>query len=326
MRPYLLFLILTSCFATSVHSAPASNEPVPYFLRSPSPAPSPNKQSSTPTQVRIHYNPEREHYQKYNYIVLKEALDLTVADFGPYEFKVGNYTSVAKRQAVLLNTGDLINVHWAPPDSEIAQVNSIEIPVDFMFGLQGYRVCLVNSLNQTPLSKVKSLEDLQKIKIGQGDNWTEKDIYAKNKVPIYLSPTIESLFPPLGLNRFDCIALGINEVRDLYNNYITKFDFLGIDDNIMIHYDFPITFYVSKSSPELAARLTEGMKRLKESGKLQELFNKYHPNLAELKLENRKLICLKPLDDRKANVCEMSLPLKHTTEHLQDTRRSVTTK
>jgi hypothetical protein len=63
---------------------------------------------------------------------------------------------------------------------------------------------------------------------------------------------------------------------------------------LLIVYDFPIYFYVSKKFPEIAKRFELGLKKLADNGEFEKLFRQYHEkNLAQLNLTQRKIICLK---------------------------------
>ena len=209
-----------------------------------------------------------------------------------------------------------MNVHWAPPGTDIARADVIPIPIDILRGLQGYRVCLINGESPTDFSQVTDLESLKTIRIAQGSAWDDIEIYHFNGIYPLESPVLGGLYPMLGLKRFDCLPLGVNEINNIINLQRREYPFLAIDDQLLIHYEFPIYFYVSKTSPEIAARFILGLKKLSESGEFDRLFDRHHQkNIENLKLDKRRIICLKSPLIPQTHQCEPPLILPPVLRH-----------
>lgn len=260
---------------------------------------------ATPMVIKYHFTERGDYHHEYNVELIRRVLEITRSEFGEFQIQTYSQAPVARRQAVLLNEGELMNVQWAPPGNDIAKAEVIEVPVDILRGLQGYRVLMYNRQAQVDFSQVKDLESLKKLRIGQGLGWAELPIYHANGIRPLEPPNLTGLYPMLGFKRIDCIPLGINEVEKIIEREHKEFPFLEIEPNLLVYYDFPIYFYVSKKYPEIARRFELGLKKLKVSGDFDHLFQKYHLHeIRKLKLQNRKIICLKSPFSRNPNQCE----------------------
>jgi hypothetical protein len=232
------------------------------------------------------------HYA-YRYQLIKNVLEITRADYGDYQLRPYKSVTTSARNAQLMSEGKQLNLYWTSPGTPVASAAVIEIPLDILNGLLGYRVCLINQDAATDLSKVKDVQTLASIKIGQA-LWSDRAVYRANQLAIVDAPTFDSLFMMLSAKRFDCIALGVDEVARIYETRKAQYPFLAIDSHLLIHYDYPVYFYVSKKHPLLAQRMAMGLKKMKSNGDFDRLFYKFHAeNLERLQLQQRNQICLK---------------------------------
>lgn len=252
-----------------------------------------------PMVIKYHNTSGHDYQHAYNFELIHRILEITRPEFGDYKEESYGQAPTAKRQASLLSEGKLLNVHWAPPGTDIALADVIPIPIDILHGLQGYRVCLINSQANVDFGAINDVESLKNLRIAQGASWSELPIYYFNGIKPIEPPILGGLYPMLGLKRFDCIPLGVNEITTLYESEKGRYPFLAIEPSLLIVYEFPIYFYVSKKFPGIAERFTLGLKKLMASGEFERLFKKYNEkNLVQLHLKTRKIICLKsPLTD-----------------------------
>lgn len=250
--------------------------------------------TSSPMVIKYHNSNGHDYHHAYHFELIHRILEVTRPEFGDYKEEPYSQAPTAKRQAVLLTEGKLMNVHWAPPGTDIALADVIPIPVDILHGLQGYRVCMINAEADVDFSAINDVDSLKRLRIAQGSSWSELPIYYFNGIKPIEPPILGGFYPMLGLKRFDCVPLGVNEITTLYELEKTRYPFLAIEPSLLIVYDFPIYFYVSKKFPRIAERFVLGLKKLTASGDLKKLFKRYHEkNLAQLHLKNRKIICLK---------------------------------
>ena len=258
----------------------------------------------SPMVVRYHKTESLADLNTFHFELVDAALEITRPEFGDYIIEPYGLAPTAKRQAILLSEGTLLNLQWASPGTPISQADVVQIPFDFLQSILGYRICLINSKTRVNLADAAPPGDLKKIRIGQGYDWTDVEVYRHNQIPIFVYPGLENLIPALGLNRIDCLALGANEVQFKYEDLKKKYPFLKVDPSLILYYHFPIYFYVSKKHPELAQRMTIGLDKLQKSGAYAALFNKHYAQyLAPLNLQNRKIICLVNPYLRTTNQC-----------------------
>lgn len=260
--------------------------------------------SKPPMVVRYHKTESLADLTAFHFALVKAVMEITKPEFGDYLIKPYGLAPTAKRQAILLSEGKLLNLQWASPGTPISQAEVIQIPVDFLQGILGYRVCLINSKIRVNLADASKIEGLRKTRIGQGYDWTDVEIYRHNQIPIFVYPGLENLIPALGLNRIDCLALGANEVQYKYEDLKAKYPFLKIDPSLILYYHFPVYFYVSKKHPELAKRMQLGLTKLQASGEYDKLFSQFYAQyLTPLHLESRKIVCLVNPYLRTPNQC-----------------------
>lgn len=232
------------------------------------------------------------HY-RYRYQLIDRALELTRPEYGDFQYQPYSSQSTSSRYAQLLGEGKQLNLLWASPGTPISKANAISIPIDILKGLLGYRACLINKNAWSSLDFAKDMDMFKTIKFGQAQ-WPDRAIYQANNLTEIDAPNFDNLFKMLGAQRFDCIPLGIDEIEQVYEDKKAEYPFLGIDSHLLIYYNYPVHFYVSKKSPALAQRIKLGLQKMQSNGEFNRLFVKYHAEyLARLDLNKRKLICLK---------------------------------
>jgi hypothetical protein len=273
-------------------------------------------QPSLQPMVIIHGDlpPEEAPKNIYRAELYKLLMDVTRAEFGDYQIQSYTKATASRRQALLISAGDQLNVHWTSPGTPIANANVIKIPVDIQRGLLGYRVCLTNAQSRVPWSSVVDLKSLEQVRIGQVDSWPDFDIYKFNHLNLVGTPSFDGLFEMLAANRFDCLALGVDEAGTIYRDKKAKYASLKIEESLLIHYDFPVYIYVSANRPDIAKRFLRGFEIIQNNGQFDTLFDHYFVrDLAALKLSERRIICLKSPYVDPAGQCQQPerLPLYH---------------
>lgn len=252
--------------------------------------------------IKYHQTKGFDDHHTYHYALIHQILEITRPEFGDFKEQPYGSAPSAERQAHLLSEGRVLNVHWASPGTPIARANVIPIPVDIVQGLQGYRICLINSQAAVDFKAISNVETFRRLSIGQGVGWSDVAIYHSNHIK--LLETQGDLFAMLGLRRFDCLPLGVNEIESFYEQKKPLYPFVAIEPSLLIVYEFPIYFYVSKKFPKIAERFKLGLNRLLANGEFDRLFNHYHKkNIEQLNLGNRKVICLKSPFTANKNQC-----------------------
>lgn len=247
--------------------------------------------TAAPMEVRYYDRGVKDARHAYKFELIKKILEVTRAEFGDYTIIPFGEEPSAKRQAVLISEGKILNLLWASPGTVIAQAEVITIPVDILRGLLGYRVCLINPANFPPRDTLTSLDQLQ---IAQGLNWVDIEIYKHNGITPKQAPNFEALFDMLAAKRYQCLPLGADEIMYTWRDQKTRFPFLAVEPDMLIYYDYPIYLHISKQFPQLAERVKIGLGKLQRSGEFNRLFKRHHSaDVAQLHLNQRKIFCLK---------------------------------
>jgi hypothetical protein len=305
MRRYchIVFLLVFAIYSGLVSAAPDAKLPSSKPLTA---------VSITAPMIVSYTNPiGHSVLHTYKFELIRLILEQTRPEFGDYQLKpLSGENPNDLRRVALLNEGKLLNLLWGSPGTIIANAEAIPIPLDILNGLLGYRICFTHVDAPLKPENLKDLETLRALKFGQGTEWPDVKIYQQNHLTVVPAPTFGSLFDMLGYKRFECLALGANEIMETYHQKKAQYPFLAIDNSLLIYYEFPIYFYVSKKYPELAKRLQLGLEKLQKSGEFAKLFKQYHEkDLAALQLRQRKVICLKSPYVNNTNQCVQ--PLKY---------------
>ena len=241
--------------------------------------------------IRYYDRGTKDSRHAYKFELIAKILESTRTEYGDYEIARYSEEPSAKRQALLISEGKILNLLWASPGTVIARAEVITIPVDILQGLLGYRVCLINPTNFPDTEKLVSLKQVQ---IAQGLNWADVEIYKYNDIHPKSASTFEALFDMLAAGRYECLPLGADEVMHTWRHQKTKFPFLTVEPDLLIYYDYPIYLHVSKQFPELAQRVELGLKKLQRSGEFDRLFKQHHAaDVALLQLNQRRIFCLR---------------------------------
>ena len=229
----------------------------------------------------------------YDLALLHEALERTRPDYGAYEEQpfTGNVSDARAIQLAI--DGRLVNLYPAGVGQAVPEREMIPVPFPIDKGLLGYRVSLIDRRSQDRLSRVHSVEELRQLRVGQGSDWTDVRIYEHNRIPIDTAPDYESLFVMLLHRRFDLFPRGLSEAARELAAYGKRYPDFAIEQHLLLQYPFCETYYVSRSAPRLAARLTAGLERMVADGSFDALFARHYGKLlADLNLRQRVVIAL----------------------------------
>jgi hypothetical protein len=130
---------------------------------------------------------------------------------GPCAIVSVDHHTTRMRSTVLIRSRQGIDLFWATTslDREEA-LRPIRIPL--LKGLMGHRVLLIQADDQDTFSQVKTLEDLQKLRAGQGADWPDTGILRSNGIEVVTSSYYDALPRMLAAGRFDFFPRGAAEV------------------------------------------------------------------------------------------------------------------
>lgn len=178
--------------------------------------------------------------------------------------------------------------------SEQMETDYIPIRIDAYRGLMSHRVLIIRDGDQSRFDSVKTLDDLRKIKFGQGRSWQDASIMENAGFDVVKSTKKPGLFYMLDGGRFDAFPRGANEAW----SEVAAFPKLNltVEKQLVLVYPLPTYFFVHKGDPELAKDIENGLEAAIKDGS----FDNYFYNSKEVKdaleradLPNRRAFYIK---------------------------------
>jgi hypothetical protein len=185
-----------------------------------------------------------------------------------------------------------IDVMWAASDASIEElVPPVRIPL--LKGLLGHRIFLIHKNSQHKFDAVNTLDDLKKLKLGQGTTWADTQILESNGLTVVKTQKYDNLFYMLDGDRFDAFPRGVQEPWGEVNKFPGLE--LAIEKRLMLVYKMPFYLFVAPGNKILAQDIETGFNAMIADGSFDhEFLNdpsiKKVIELADLK--NRKVFYL----------------------------------
>ncbi|MCJ2376286.1 transporter substrate-binding domain-containing protein [Vibrio sp. ZSDZ34] len=231
-----------------------------------------------------------EYRQQYEYELLLAILDVTTVNHGPFKVKRDDtdYPDAKDEGAILDNGCDVLVT--VKGNQKFKGKRFIELPYSATKTLLGQRILFVRAEDSGSFT---TEDTLRQCSIGIPATWVDAELFRQNNFNVVEEGLFEDVFDRLLNNEFDFTCFGANEAIDIYNNMVKEKDKIVMAPNIKIEYPFPLVFYVNADKPELAQRLSYGFKALIESGRFDDLYQRYFGEIEqELALEQRQSVTL----------------------------------
>ncbi|WP_137936444.1 transporter substrate-binding domain-containing protein [Chitinivorax sp. B] len=206
--------------------------------------------------------------------LLKTALDKTAGEMGPAILKPSDSGMTEARYMEELKAGRSINVAWSSTSVD-KEKEFIPIRICLRKGLLGYRLSLISKNKQAEIDKVKTLDDLKKLTLGQGIGWGDVKLYEANGIKV-TTAKYDGLFPMAAAGRIDLFPRGITEAIDEYEQRKKANPDLVIEKGLLIHYPWPFYIFVNKKDKALADRIEKGFRTMLKDGSYDVIFKKYN--------------------------------------------------
>lgn len=214
---------------------------------------------------------------EYDWAVLRVALQKTVSHYGPFELSQSGHPMSPQRVVQELHApAGRINVFARATSPELEQrFIPVRLPIDR--GLLGYRMFLVRDADLPRFAAVRTLEDLRKLRVGQGKDWIDVPILRKAGFEVVEGTTYSGLFGMLSAGRFDFFSRGIDEAQREYRERHAQQPHLVVEPTLLLQYPLPVYFFLRRDAEGklLARRISEGMEMMIRDGSLNALFQRY---------------------------------------------------
>ncbi|EWH08457.1 hypothetical protein DS2_17357 [Catenovulum agarivorans DS-2] len=220
------------------------------------------------TQVRYNHYFSFEPTDKLPYYpaLLNMALQLTQAEYGPYELIPIKLDTTQGRSLKLLEQNKYIDVHWSVSNLQRERtLTAIYVPIQK--GLMGYRISLIRKGEQARFSHITSIDDLKGFRLGQGFSWPDSAILKANQLMV-VHANAENLHSMLQKQRIDLFPRSFTQAW----REVNSFENLAVESSFVISYLSPMYFFVNKQQQVLARRLEEGLIEGLKNGQFDQLF------------------------------------------------------
>ena len=136
---------------------------------------------------------------------------------------------------------------------------------------------------------MRTIEDLRRLRAGQGHDWPDTTILRHQGLPVETSSSYDSLFLMLRAERFDYFPRAVLEANaELQHMHI---DDLTLDRHLVLHYPTALYFFFSPQKPQLADTVRQGLELALADGSFDRLFQQHHADdLRRARLDQRRII------------------------------------
>lgn len=166
--------------------------------------------------------------------------------------------------------------------------NKILIAKPIMQGLLGQRLLIIRKTDSARFDAIEQIDEMKKMRSGIPIGWADVTLFKANQYNTVEIGNFETIFNYLVNNDFDYLALGANEIEQVYQQADLEELDLTIAPTLMLHYNFPVVFYVNPNNPELAKHLNTGLERIIKNGTLKAMFDQHFGHLySRLNLADR---------------------------------------
>lgn len=249
----------------------------------------------------------------YYYRLLKLAL--SNSENNQYNIEVIKADSTTQGRTAHLLNGKFIDVYWMGTSIKREKLfKAIQIPL--LKGLLGYRVAIINKSQKKQFAQLDG--NALKAKIAcQGTHWPDTEILKSNGFMVIPVARYELMFDLVDINRCDYFPRAIFEGYSELEQASKRLSNLAMFDQTMLHYPFPIFFFVHKKAETLAKDIEMGLEKTIDSGEFDQLI-RTHPVTKHLfpisKWQKTKLIELtNPLLNKTLNTNDPRYWLDLTT-------------
>ena len=198
-----------------------------------------------------------------------DMIRLGLNKFGtPFNLQIESEALSANKLREELLAGK-IDIIWTATNMDMEE-SALPVRIPLFKGLLGHRILLVHKDNQHLFDNVRSFDQVQTFKFGQGSGWTDTTIMQANGLEVVTATKYEGLFYMTDGKRFDAFPRGVHEP---WGEMAARPDLeLSVDRNLMFVYKMPYYLIVAPNRPKLAAALESGLHQAIDDGSFDEIF------------------------------------------------------
>ena len=208
-----------------------------------------------------------------------ESLDASYQYFvGLLELALSKVTTPETRKTIMpaiympqaralrqVEMGKRIDIYWAGTSIDREQ-SLLPIKIPLLKGLLGFRVGIMHKDVEEGFRNIGSVKNFLKYRPCQGEGWPDTDILTAGGFDVVKNPSFEAMFKQVNIKRCHFFPRGIHEAGPEYMASREEFPDLRLNQELIIHYPFPMYFFVNKNNIELANLVTKGLEKAIDDG------------------------------------------------------------
>lgn len=210
-------------------------------------------------------------------IVLGEALNASVPN--KYQLLAVNAEEVSQGRALHLLEKGFLDVYWT--GTSIHREEQFRaVPVPLLKGLLGYRIFILRGQESEEFATITESQLKKKVAC-QGEHWPDTKILEHNGFSVAPVALYRNMFEMVSMGRCDYFPRSVFEAYGELSVAKENSPNLTVSDAVLLHYPFPIYFFVNHGDEALARDIHAGLTMLINNGRLDELLQQ-HPLVQHL--------------------------------------------
>ena len=231
--------------------------------------------------------------QLYEVTVLRRVLE---ASHSPYananltEDKT-DYPNAADEGKIFLKGVDLCVTVAGNP--KFRQGDYIPIMEPLMNGVLGHRLMIIREADAGDFAGISNISQLKNKIHGIPATWADAELFRDNGYQVNERGTLEEMFQRLKSEECDYVALGVNEIQGVFEQYAKQLGGLCIEQSLRLYYPYALVFYIHPENQHLAMSIEKGLHAIKQNGIFQTMFQSFFgDSLTKAALPQRRAIQL----------------------------------
>ncbi|PKI16488.1 hypothetical protein [Colwellia sp. 12G3] len=180
------------------------------------------------------------------------------------------HDDVTQGRSLMLLEDNYVDILWTGTNAR-RELRYLPVRIPLFRGLLGYRVLLIRQEDKEKFLQIKAPEQLKKLNACQGAHWPDSDILEANGYLVSRVVHFNAMFKMLAKKRCDYFPRAIFEGYAEQRITMQKYPNVILMDELILHYNFPIYYFVEKNNTVLAKRLDSGLKTALDDGSLMNL-------------------------------------------------------
>jgi len=202
--------------------------------------------------------------------LLQLALDKSDDLYDQKSLHILANAEITQGRSIRLLNDNFVDVHWAGSNIE-REKYLLPIRFPLFKGLLGYRVSIIHKDN-LKLFQQLTPRKLKKLIACQGAHWPDSDILEFNQYKVMRVPRFDLMFKMVNQKRCDYFPRAIFEGYAELKAAQEQYPDLIMFDEVILHYNFPMYFFINKQNPKLAEQIHYGLQRALSDGSIEEMF------------------------------------------------------